>query len=85
MALCIDTVSKQGFPAPNAYIRIQNILIISKTHMEFSVEFLKTAESQISFETQKWSCVYDVNGANPFVQGYKYLKTLPAFSAATDC
>jgi hypothetical protein len=26
----------------------------------------------------------DVTGANPFAQGYKYLKTLPSFATAID-
>lgn len=85
MALCMDTTSKQGFTAPNAYIRIQNINIVGKTKMEFSIGFFKTAETESSFDFQTWSCAYDVTGENPFAQGYKYLKTLPAFANATDC
>ena len=85
MALCMDTTSKQGFTAPNAYIRIKNISIVGKTKMEFSVGFFKTSETESSFDFQTWSCAYDVAGANPFAQGYRYLKTLPAFANATDC
>ena len=85
MALCMDTTSKQGFIASKAYIRILNINIVNKTHMEFSVGFFKTSETQTSFDHQTWSCAYDVTGENPFVQGYKYLKTLNSFANATDC
>jgi hypothetical protein len=85
MALCMDTTSKHGFTAPNAYIRIQNINVIGKTHMEIFVGFFKTAETQSSFEYKNLICAYDVTGANPFAQGYRYLKTLPEFSTATDC
>jgi hypothetical protein len=85
MALSMDTTSKQGFTAPNAYIRIQSISIIGKTQMEFSIGFFKTAETESSFDYQTWSCAYDVNGSNPFAQSYKYLKTLPSFATATDC
>lgn len=85
MALCMDITSEQGFIAPNAYIRIQNINIIGKAQMEFSIGFFKTSKTESSFDYQTWSCPYDVNGANPFGQGYSYLKTLPAFANATDC
>jgi len=85
MALCMDTTSKQGFIAPNAYIRIQNINLVGKTHMEFAVGFFKTSETKSSFDYQTWSCSYDVDGANPFAQGYTYLKTLSSFANATDC
>lgn len=85
MALKKSITSPQGFNADNAYHRVDNVSLLNKNMLNFMVLSYASASNNISFQTDAYTCDYDLLGNNPIKQAYEYLKTLPEFSGATDC
>ena len=85
MALQKSTTSPQGFNADNAYHRVENVSLLNKNSLNFTVLSYASASNNVSFQANAYSCSYDLDGENPIKQAYEYLKTLPEFSGATDC
>jgi hypothetical protein len=85
MALKQTVVTPQDFDAPDAYHRVENVALKSKTELVFMVVSYKTKEHSASFNQQPHKCTYEMDGSNPIRQAYVHLKTLPEFENATDC
>ena len=83
MALKKNEPTQFGFDVPNAYHRVENVKL-KKTTMEFQVSVYSDV-TKTAFNHKSYACAYDMQGANPIVQAYVHLKTLPEFAGATDC
>ena len=84
MALQKTATTPQGFTATNAYHRVEGVTLASKTSINFRVRSYKELGCE-AFSDVGFTCAYDISEANPFVQAYEHLKTLPDFSDAVDC
>lgn len=79
-----NTETFKGIVVDNAHVRIETVLLLQdKTSMELVVQFRANEESP-TFKGECFIAPYDIEGANPFAQGYTYLKSLPEFADATD-
>lgn len=86
MALKLQKQTLTGLVIDNAYCKVESIVIVGKSAMQFSVFSFAGDPSVVqSFEVNGYSCDYDLNGENPIKQAYIYLKTLPEFENAQDC
>lgn len=85
MALQISTVTKHGFIAESAYLRVEGVKLIGKSNIEFQLRSYKNKESSLAYDDNNFSCEYNMQGNNPIAQAYSHLKTLPDFAGATDC
>lgn len=85
MALKKTTTTIQGFTANNAYFRVEEIKLLNKTQIAFSVRGYKDNSGVPAFEDCFLFCDYDIAGKNPIAQAYEHLKTLPEFQNAIDC
>jgi hypothetical protein len=84
MAIKKQVVTPHGFTVADAYHRVEDVTIIGKTKMNFSVKVYKDIDKD-SFASFSFVCAYDLNGGNPLQQAYAHLKTLPEFTGAVDC
>lgn len=84
MALNLTSESCFGVKIYNAYFRINNIELKSKTNMLLHVYGYAFVEKK-PFDYKVIDAPYDLEKGNPFEQGYIYLKTLPEFADAVDC
>ena len=85
MALKKTTTTAQGFTADNAYFRVEEIKLLGKDKIAFSVRGYKDDSGIPAFEDRFLSCDYNIDSINPIAQAYEYLKTLPEFTSAIDC
>jgi len=85
MALKLTKTTPQGFTATDAYHRVEHIGLQSKNSIVFMLSSYKNNEESTSFNSERHSCDYDINGDNPIKQAYLHLKTLPEFADAVDC
>ena len=84
MALRKETTTPQGFIAPDAYHRVEDVKIIGKNQIGFSVRSYKDASTAAAFEETNHLCAYDIVGDNPIKQAYGHIKGLDAFFGAED-
>ena len=84
MALKKTTKTSFGIEVIDAYHRVENVSITSKTSMTFQVRSRVDAEHPI-FGEMLIECGYDINGENPIAQAYAHLKNLPEFVGSVDC
>lgn len=84
MAIKKQVVTPHGFTVADAYHRVEDVTIIGKTKMNFSVKVYKETDKE-PFAASSFACAYDLEGGNPIAQAYTHLKTLPEFSGAIDC
>ena len=84
MALKKTVTQKHGLTATDAYHRVEDIRIASKTEMTYVICSYVKATGFPAFERKQMSCPYKADGENPFKQAYRDLKTRPAFSEADD-
>jgi hypothetical protein len=84
MALKKSVQTSFGVDVTDAYLRVEGVQLVSKDKIVFQV---RTSLDGVKphFEDATYECVYDIQGDNPIRQAYRYVKTLPAFSGATDC
>jgi hypothetical protein len=85
MALKKTTNTVQGFTADNAYFRVEEVKLIGKDKIGFSVRGYKNDSGLPAFEDRSLLCDYDIDGKNPIAQAYEYVKTLTEFAGAVDC
>lgn len=84
MALLVNTQFR-GLVINNAYVSVSlPSLSASKTEMYFTVSYRVDVDND-PFNSVLLSAPYDLNGENPFIQAYEYLKTLPEFEGYSDC
>ena len=84
MALKKDIDSQFGITINDAYIRVENINFDAAKSMQFFVRVYAKQNFPALF-SQQMVLPYDMGGANPYVQAYSHIKTLPEFANATDC
>jgi hypothetical protein len=85
MALQLTTTTPQGFIATDAYHRVEHICLQNKNSIVFMLSSYKNNEESTSFNSERHSCDYDINGENPIKQAYLHLKSFPEFTDAVDC
>jgi len=78
----VDTV--HGYLVNDAYHRVENVRLVNKKFMSFSLKSY-VSEQYPNFNETMIHCDYDIAGKNPIAQAYEHLKTLPEFAGATDC
>lgn len=84
MAITLD-VKYRGIGIRNSYVSVvPNSVTLSKTEMSFSVTY-RSYKDEEPFSAQNFSAPYDIDGVNPFVQAYEYLKLQPEFFGSVDC
>ena len=84
MALRQSILLDTGITIADAYRRVENISIISKSLMRASVRSYADVEKPACHDVAV-VCAYNLDGANPIAQAYAHLKSLPEFAGATDC
>lgn len=73
-----------GGAVGTAYARVTRPTIsIDIKRVGFDV-FVSTERGAEPHTYEHHTAPYDLDGANPFIQAYMYLKTLPEYSTATD-
>jgi|DEB0MinimDraft_10_1074344.scaffolds.fasta_scaffold17179_1 hypothetical protein len=84
MALQLTVETQHGFNATDAYHRVENVALKSKSVIEFDVLSYKDSGSSAAFDAKSFLCDYNLSGSNPIAQAYEHIKTLPEFAGATD-
>lgn len=84
MALKKSVETNFGLTVKDSYIRVEGIRIVEKNKLQFQVRY-SVDEIHPHFQDVEYSCMYEIDGQNPFKQAYEYLKTLSEFSGAVDC
>lgn len=80
----IKDVEYKGLSAPAAYITVAIPSIpLSKEAIDFGVWY-RSAQGGEVFHAETHTAPYLIDGENPFIQAYEYLKTLPAFHGCID-
>ena len=73
-----------GLTVKDSYVRVEGMRIIGKDRLQFQVRYF-VDNTHPHFQDVEYSCMYEIDGQNPFKQAYEYLKTMPEFAGATDC
>jgi hypothetical protein len=76
------TFSFKGIEVPDGYITIQD-LVLSKESMVVTVIYRQEKDSA-PLRTDRINVPYDIEGDNPFKQGYNYIKVMDKFAGALD-
>ena len=84
MALKQPYTTAHGFEAPEAYHRVEQVLLQEKDRIKFHVRSYVDPAKPF-FAEVLYEADYDLHGENPIKQAYLYLKTLPEFEGAEDC
>jgi hypothetical protein len=85
VALSIDVTLASGLTAPDSYVRVTSVHVVTKTQASASLLFFASPTSQIAYQTTEQTFIYVLDGPNPIKQAYLHLKTLPEFFDAADC
>ncbi len=83
MAISINKTTETGFIANGTYSKVENIQL-TKDSLTFNFRHYKEKDLPF-FDEEIISCAYDIEGKNPIMQAYGYLKTLEEFKEAEDC
>lgn len=84
MAILVDTTYR-GITVADAYVYVEpRSISLDKDVMSFSISY-KANQEQETFNSVRFSAPYSLEGENPFIQAYEYLKTLPEFEGCVDC
>ena len=78
------TIEYKGLQVEGAYIKIKGIKFTSKTNMLLSIGIFSNSKAEESICIDARSCHFDINGDNPFAQGYEHIKTLEEFKDSKD-
>lgn len=84
MALQKDITTANGLTASNAYLRVENLTLISKNIIRFSLKSYVSSDVSEPIKTEVFACDYDITGENPIKQAYDHLKTIDQFAGAAD-
>lgn len=83
MAIIKDTELNNGIEVKRAYCRIET-LSLEKEKIQFVLKKY-VDKNKSSFAEDYLECPYNIEGENPFIQAYEYLKTLEEFKDSEDC
>ncbi len=79
------TVTFKDIEIKNSYIvAVTPTIHTGNLQMSFGVNFSVKAESP-TFFSNSYQCDYSLEGENPLIQAYEYLKTLEEFEGCIDC
>jgi hypothetical protein len=84
MALKKSIETNFGLTVEDSYIRVEGMRILEKNKLQFQVRY-SVDETHPHFQDVEYSCMYEIDGKNPFKQAYEYLKTKQEFAGALDC
>lgn len=84
MAIKKTVITVHGFEAKDAYHRIEDVNLLTKTQLRFKLRSYIDVEKEF-FQEQNMESPYDIQGDNPIRQAYKHLKTLSDFADSVDC
>ena len=83
MAISKNIELGNGIKVDEAYIRVE-YPSVTKDSINFHIR--KYVASDKPFFSEEFvSAPYVLDGANPFIQAYEYIKTLPEYTDAIDC
>lgn len=85
MAISKNHTLENGLSCDKAYIRVEDIHVISKKKMSFMLRFYTSINIDKSFEDRYFTCPFELDGENLYIQAYRHLKTLDEFLSAIDC
>lgn len=83
MAFNVD-FNYKGIEVKTAYACVSSPVISENKKTQSFLVLFSVGDSE-PFSCAEYSSPYDLEGANPFVQAYEYLKALPEFEGAVDC
>lgn len=78
------TVSGVEVAFKDAYIVVAGVNL-DKINMTISVITYTNSKKQNVITNEDFTFGYNINGNNPLIQGYEYLKTLEEYADAEDC
>ncbi|MGP4955380.1 hypothetical protein [Pseudomonas helleri] len=84
MALKID-VEFKGISIAGAYVVVMMSGVSEDKTEQFFTALYRVSPGQDIFYSSSYTSPYDMEGANPFVQAYEYLKTRSEFNGYVDC
>lgn len=85
MALKKEITTASGIVVPDAYHRVERVILATKTKIHFVVSAYKDDGIKAPITSKPYTCDYALDGSNPIAQAYVHLKTLPDFAGAQDC
>ena len=86
MAISKTVETPEGLIASGAYHRINRMEVFRDGVMDlFVFTYATSAADKMPILRTIVTAPYDPDGANPFIQGYNYLKTTAQFAGASDC
>lgn len=83
MALKKTITTASGITVENAYHRIENVVHLGKTAIEFKIRSY-VDPSLMPFDERAFSCAYDIDGQNVYAQAYSAVKSA-LMPGAVDC
>lgn len=83
MALKKTVTTASGITVENAYHRVENVIHVSKTSIEFKIRSY-VDPGLMHFDEHAFSCAYDMNGQNVYFQAYSAVKEV-LMPGAEDC
>ncbi|WP_036986291.1 hypothetical protein [Pseudogulbenkiania sp. MAI-1] len=72
-----------GLSVVDAYHRVE-YAEVSKDQLRFQVRAYASVDFPACHDA-RYVCPYLLDGANPLIQAYEYLKSLPEYAGAVDC
>ena len=84
MALKVD-VEFKGIRVVGAYVAVMMSGISEDKTEQFFTALYRVSPGQDIFYSSSYASPYNMEGANPFIQAYEYLKNLPEFNGSSDC
>ena len=84
MALKVD-VEFKGIKVAGAYVAVMMSGVSEDKTEQFFTALYRVSPGQDIFYSSSYTSPYNMDGDNPFVQAYEYLKTLPEFDGYIDC
>lgn len=84
MALQVNTKFK-GIAVNGAYVTVMIPSVsVDKKELSFGVWYRSAQENEV-FDAVTFTSPYSMDGPNPFIQAYEYLKMQPSFQGCIDC
>jgi hypothetical protein len=82
------TVDFKGISVADAYVKIESVVVMRDCDNAFIGRVLFCEKANCAtleqFESYTYDFPFDLLGANPLVQGYTFMKTLPRYIGAVD-
>ena len=83
MAISKNVELENGIKVEAAYIKVDT-LSVTKDSINCVIRKYVDVNKQ-AFDSEIITAPYTLDGANPFIQAYEYIKSLPEYTDAIDC